>query len=152
MTTIVYDHKNKLIAVDSRATTLSGLISTDSDKKWFYDDGGNIWFMTGSVCDKDLLLECFKDGDKAIGLKAIPDASALVVKGEKVLLRSVSDNGEAWTQELSFSKCIGSGASFALAALDFNLSAKESVSYAATRDCFTGGQVHVYDIESREFI
>ena len=52
--------------------------------------------------------------------------------------------------EYSISK--GSGSDFALALIDMGKSAKESIEYAMTRDIYTGGKVHVYDIEKGVFI
>lgn len=151
MTTIVYDHKRKQIAIDSRATS-NGLIASDECEKWKLADSGEMWFTCGTVCDEDLLIECFKDGDRAFDLKVIPDANGFVVRGDKVLMRGVTQEGEAWTQVLTSSRCLGSGSSFGLAALDFGKTAKEAVEYAATRDCYTGGKVHVYDIASAKFV
>lgn len=150
MTTIVYDHKARQIAVDSR-TTSSGLIASDSEQKWHQDESDNIWFLSGCISDYDLLFDAFKDSDRAFDLQAIPDAISFFVRGGSVFLRGVTDKGEAWTQKLTHNRCIGSGASFALSALDFGKSAKESVEYAMTRDIYTGGKVHVYDIESGDF-
>lgn len=151
MTTIVYDHERKQVAIDSR-TTSNGLICSDSSDKWQITDSGEVWFTCGTVCDEDLLIECFKDGDRAFDIKVIPDANSFVVRGDKVLMRGVTQEGEAWTQFLTGSRCLGSGSSFALAALDFGKSAKEAVEYAATRDCYTGGAIRVYDIASAKFI
>lgn len=151
MTTIVYDHKRKQIAIDSRSTS-NGLICSDSCQKWKILDSGEIWFTCGAVCDEDLLIECFMDGDRKLNISVVPDANAFVVRGGQVLMRGVTQEGEAWTQKLTDSRCLGSGSSFALAALDFNSTAKEAVMYAATRDCYTGGLVHVYDIESKSFV
>jgi len=46
----------------------------------------------------------------------------------------------------------GSGDQWALAALDFGDSAREAVEYAMTKDVYSGGKVHVYDIEKAEFL
>lgn len=151
MTTIVYDHKAQQIAVDSRATS-SGVIVDDESRKWVITESGELWFTCGAICDANLLIECFKDGDKKINIELIPDANAFVVRGGNVLMRGVTPDGEAWTQELTSKRCLGSGSSFALAALDFGRTAKEAVEYAATRDCYTGGVVHVYDIKSGKFL
>jgi hypothetical protein len=151
MTTIVYDHKNKQIAVDSRSTS-SGLITTDDDRKWHIDADGVIWFLSGCISDYDLLFDSFKYGDRAFDLSAIPDAVAFIVRDGNVFLRGVTDKGEAWTQKLTNNRCIGSGSTLALAALDFVCSAADAVKYAATRDCYTGGAVHVYDIATASFI
>lgn len=151
MTTIVYDHKAKQIAVDSRATS-SGLITSDNEQKWHKADDGRLWFLSGCFSDYDLLFDSFKDGDRAFDLPAIPDAVALVVKDGTVYLRGVTDKGEAWTQKLTGSRCIGSGGSFALAALDFGCSAYDAVKYASKRDVYTGGKIHVYDIALGKFV
>lgn len=151
MTTIVYDHKRKQIAIDSRATS-SGLIVDDESKKWTITESGEIWFTCGAICDEELLMECFKDGDRALDLQAIPDANAFVIRDGKVLMRGVTSEGEAWTQKLTSSRCLGSGSSFALAALDFGNTAEQSVKYAITRDCHSGGKVHVYDIALGKFL
>lgn len=151
MTTIVYDHKNKLIAVDSRATS-GGLITSDNEQKWHIADDGTVWFLSGCISDYDLLFESFKDGDRAFDLSEIPDAVAFVVRDGAVSLRGVTDKGEAWTQKLTHSRCIGSGSTLALAALDFGCSAADAVKYAITRDCYSGGEVHCFDVEKMEFI
>ena len=151
MTTIVYDHKARQIAVDSRATS-SGIIVDDESKKWQLTDSGELWFTCGAICDEGLLIDCFKDGDKKIDVPIIPDANAFVVRDGSVLMRGVTPEGEAWTQELTSNRCLGSGSSFALAALDFGKSAKDAVKYAATRDIYTGGKVHVYDIALGKFV
>lgn len=151
MTTIVYDHERKQIAIDSRATS-NGLICDDNCEKWRVTESGEVWFTCGAICDEELLIECFKDSDKKLGIEVIPDANAFVVRGDKVLMRGVTNDGEAWTQVLTSNRCIGSGSSFGLAALDFGKTAKEAVEYAATRDCYTGGKIHVYDIELGAFV
>lgn len=151
MTTIIYDHKNKLIACDSRVTS-SGMITSDVESKWHRDNDGNIWFLSGCVSDNDVLFDAFKDGDRAFDLQVVPDVIAIMVKNDNAYLRGVTDKGEAWTQKLTHSRAIGSGSSFAIAALDLGKSAKESVEYATTRDCYTGGKLHVFDILNYEFI
>lgn len=151
MTTIVYDHKRKQVAIDSRATS-SGIIVDDESQKWTVTESGEIWFTCGAICDEELLIECFKNGDRLLDVKVIPDANAFVIRDGKVLMRGVTSEGEAWTQKLTSSRCLGSGSSFALAALDFGCDAKQAVEYAITRDCYSGGKVHVYDIESGKFL
>lgn len=151
MTTIVYDHKSRQIAIDSRATS-GGIIVDDESQKWSVTESGEIWFTCGAICDEDLLIECFKDGDKKLNISVIPDANAFTVRGGQVLMRGVTQDGEAWTQALTSDRCLGSGSSFALAALDFGHRAKGAVEYAMTRDCYSGGKVHVYDIASGKFI
>lgn len=151
MTTIAYDHKNQQIAVDSRAIS-GGIIVDDESQKWRLTESGEVWFTCGAICDEDLLIECFKDGDKKLNIGVIPDANALVVRDGVVLMRGVTPDGEAWTQKLTSNRCLGSGSSFALAALDFGKCAKSAVEYAITRDCYSGGKAHLYDIKLGRFL
>ncbi len=147
MTTIVYDHKTRQIAVDSR-TTSCGIIKTDETNKWIFQ-GKDIWFYAGLHSDIHDFL-CAFDGTKPT---RDLDCIALAVIDGCVYWCGVDNNdGTTWRQPVLHSDAAGSGQSFALAALDFGKSAKESVEYAMTRDIYTGGKVHVYDIESAEFI
>lgn len=147
MTTIVYDHKARQIAVDSRSTS-GGIIKSDSRKKWIIQ-GKDIWFFAGAHCDIHEFL-CAFDGIKP---ERDLDCIAMAVIDGVAYWCGV-DNGDktTWRQPLDNSDAVGSGQSFALAALDFSKTAKESVEYAMTRDIYTGGKVHVYDIESARFI
>ena len=83
MTTIVYDHKRKQIAIDSRATS-SGIIVDDESQKWTMTESGEIWFTCGAICDEELLIECFKDGDKKF-VKEIGDLDMelQIINGER---------------------------------------------------------------------
>jgi len=147
MTTIVYDHKNKQIAVDSRVSR-DGVICTDEGVKFLHDDSG-VWFFCGKNCDKALLVEYFEGKD----LELLPEAWAIYAKNNgEVYLRSVNDGRVPEESLTEFSEAIGSGEPFALAALDHGKSAKEAVEYAMTRDTGTGGKVHVFDVGAMEFL
>lgn len=147
MTTIVYDHERRQIAIDSRSTS-SGIIKSDSRKKWILQ-GEDIWFFAGAQCDIHDFL-CAFDGKKP---SRDLDCISLAVIGSCAYWCGVDNSdGSAWQQPVDCSDAVGSGQSFALAAMDFGKSAKEAVEYAATRDCYTGGKIHVYDIASARFI
>lgn len=149
MTTIVYDHKNKLIACDSRYNT-SGIIDSDNGEKfrWVGDD---IYFFAGSSSDYQSFID-FHEGKLGSDHEWRPNASAIKVSDGVAYRVGVDDSGEAWVQAAKSSECKGSGGPFALAALDFGKSAKEAVEYAMTRDCYTGGKVRVFDVERMKFI
>lgn len=53
---------------------------------------------------------------------------------------------------MDHNQAVGSGGNWALSSLDHGKSAKEAVEYAITKDIYSGGKVHVYDIEKGEFI
>lgn len=146
MTTIVYDHKNKQIAVDSRITS-HGLMKCDTYNKTLKNDIG-LWFVCGTAADIPYLCK-LKHNDL---VDPIPDCSAFLIKDGKCYDVYVNKDGYCEYFEMTFSDSKGSGGELALAAMDFGKSAKESVEYAITRDVYSGGDVQVYDIEKGEFI
>lgn len=144
MTTIIYDHKNKQIAVDSRMSTASGTISDNNKDKTFINNKG-LWFLSGQVSDhKDLVL--LKHNEKC---DVTPNCEAILLKCGKAYLVFVSDSYCSY-EELTCNNSIGTGAKFAISALDFGNSAKEAVEYAITKDCYSGGKVRVFNLDGEE--
>ena len=142
MTTIVYDHKNKQLAIDGRITA-NDIILTDSKIKWRRCEDDNLWFFTGSCSDELELME-LKHNDKP---EVKPDCSALIIKDSSCWLATF--NGDYCSHaELNYSHSIGTGRKFALSALDFGATARESVQHAAKRDIYTGGDIHVFCVET----
>jgi len=58
MTTIVYDHKNKQIACDSRESA-EGYLCRDDAKK-FYQDKDRMWFICGDKGDAREFIDNFE--------------------------------------------------------------------------------------------
>jgi hypothetical protein len=144
MTTIAYNHKDKQIAYDSRETA-GDEIKSDSVIKMKEKDGV-FYFFSGSVhCESD-----FINSSKIRGFKPETpiECSALIVRDGKVFKGNYSDSIGYWEIELNYSDSIGSGGVYALCAMDFGCDAKESVEYAKRRDCYTGGEVHVFNVDS----
>lgn len=142
MTTIVYDHKAKQIAVDGRSTG-DEIIQTDEYVKYLFTCD-QAWFFCGVNSDHHKLLDGFNgkpSGDCQVNAILIID---------KQVYKCGSDKDGFWKEKVNHNCSIGSGYRFALAALDHGKSAKEAVEYAATRDIYTGGKITVYDIESGE--
>lgn len=151
MTTIVYDHKAKQIAIDSRYTA-NGTISADNGKKFTVLDDESVFFFAGKKADYPNLVRFFT-GELGSNHEWIPECGAFMVKDGAVYECAVTKEGEPWKDDMTDSSwSTGSGGKFALAALDFGKSAKEAVEYAMTRDCYTGGKVRVFDVEKMEFI
>jgi hypothetical protein len=148
MTTIVYDHKNRQIAIDSQSTSAGIAINMDA-KKWHYR-GADLFFICGKNSDIDMLID-YAVGNASAHKDFLPDASAILVSNGLVYLCEVNNNGVCDKTKLEHSMCIGSGDRLGLAALDFGKSAKEAVEYAATRDIYTGGRVHVFNLDSMRF-
>ena len=149
MTTIVYDHTNKQIAVDGR-TTSGGVINTETAEKWV-QDGDDFWFICGSVSDEERLINHINAIEPEAPKWAI-ECAALLVRGSTVYLCTVTEEGEPSVSKIGYSDGIGSGGVFALTALDHGKSAHEAVAYAATRDTGTGGKIMVMNVETMEFI
>lgn len=143
MTTIVYDHKRKQIAVDSRVTR-GDIILTDDGVKHYQTMGG-IWFFAGKTCDQQMLIDYFSG--KPDKDKLLPETCAFYLKpNDGVYLRTVNEDSIPQESPLDFSDALGSGEQWALAALDHGKTAKEAVEYAMKRDPFTGGKVLVFEV------
>jgi len=140
MTTIVYDHKNKLIATDGRISC-GGVISTDQAEKRVVKNEVAFYFC-GKVCDEQLFMEGFF-GKK---ITEVPECKALVVEDESVYLCIFNDECILEKCPLTYNETIGSGGDFALSAMDFGKNVEEAVEYACTRDLYSGGQIRVYEI------
>lgn len=144
MTTLVYDHENRVVAYDSRHIKDEGIIiSDDLDKLRQIQD--------------HKFLGCGKTGDINLLIKAYLDQTPLDRDALKAVIWSIEDNrvrrigfsdGSLWVNTLCYSATDGSGADFALAALDFGCNAEQAVEYAMKRDPFTGGKVNVLNLPS----
>ena len=146
MTTLAYDHNRQQIACDSRATAM-GMIKNNNTVKYLQKD--NItWFFCGNSGETNLLVNTFKELTEA---PANIDVSAYFVDKGSVYSACV-DDGVYRSSLIEFNDSAGSGCEFAIAALDMGKTAKEAVEYAMTRDFYSGGKVHVYDIEKAKFI
>ena len=147
MTTIIYDHKNKQVSCDSREVA-GNMICSDNVLKHF-ELNGDVWFCAGSASDGKVFAQSAKHNTVS---PEYSDCTAIMIRGKKAHIVAVDDEGVYKIQELEMSEGIGSGGRFALSAIDFDKTAKEAVEYAMTRDVYTGGKVHVYDIGKGEFI
>lgn len=147
MTTIVYDHKNKLIACDSRVTQ-GNFIATDESIKYKECNEG-MWFFSGNKGEQDLFINSFCLLGKA---PENINVTALLVKNKSVYLRSVDNNGVFRECLIDFTDGCGSGCEHAINALELGLDIKSAVEYATKKDNCSGGTVHVYDIEKGGFI
>lgn len=148
MTTIVYDHKERQIAVDSRCTR-GAVILSDDKVKWVYK-GADLLFFAGTVADFEAFIQHYgKAGSKP---ESEVDVDAFLIRDGVVYECSFCKNTGYWELPLAYNSALGSGANFALAALDFGKTVYGAVEYAKTKDIYTGGKVHVFDIESMQFL
>jgi 20S proteasome alpha/beta subunit len=142
MTTMVYSHKEKVIAVDGRCT--KGLdIMTDNFNKVMTNCDGLKFVVAGKVSDLEALVESYPFGYE--GMKDL-EAVAMVVDNGMVFECSVHDGSYNITP-LDYDTANGSGSPYAIAALDFGKTAKEAIKYAMTRDAGTGGKIQIIKVK-----
>ena len=138
MTTLVYDHINNIVAYDSRHIKDEGIIISDTlDKLKTIDN--HRFLGCGKIGDINLLIHAYLNQDP-------PDTDnlkAILWSLEQGRVRRIGFcDGTLWVNTMDYSATDGSGADFALSALDHGKSAVEAVEYAMTRDPFTGGKVN----------
>lgn len=144
MTTIVYDHENQQIAVDSRVTAGTDIVTDACFKEELRN--GDTWFCAGSTADSKMMMDCFYSEEKAS--RDIDGTGAIMVNNGNVHLVGI-ENGLFWHHTIYCNRSIGSGGHFAIAALDHGKTAMEAVEYACTRDSGSGGKVRVFDISAK---
>lgn len=138
MTTVVYNHEQKEIGIDSRVTT--HIIESDNYAKRI-DANGISFFLCGEVAGIEMIVRCYPNK-----LEFETNANGFVLKNGVVtyLYTSGLEIREVSQQN---SLAVGSGGDFALAALDFGKTTREAIKYATTRDPFSGGKIKVYKIK-----
>ncbi|MCP4342012.1 MAG: hypothetical protein GY799_24805 [Desulfobulbaceae bacterium] len=143
MTTILYSHKEKLIAYDSRITCGNKISSDCIEKSKRVKDV--TFFFTGCPADDEKIIESYFSDGRDIDSRAGVSGFAIDHKERKVFLLS-RDNCELVVDSIECSDSLGSGGEFALASLDHGKTARQAVKYAMTRDCRSGGKVRVVKV------
>lgn len=147
MTTIVYCHKTKQIACDSRSTVGCTIESDETDKFIFLND--EMWFFCGSRADNQKLIDMHNE-DRPV---SYVECFAIVANTKGVFCRIYdTEKNKYMPYELTCSWAVGSGTDHALTALDMGGSVKRAVEMAIKRDCYTGGKIKVFDCAKMEFI
>ena len=138
MTTIAYDHKNKQIAYDGRCTG-GDMIKCDNEDK--VDTKGDLIFiLAGAIDEKEHLISRYPDK-----LERPVSVSGFLIK-DKIVYGICGDDLDIAEWKMNYSDAHGSGAKFAIAAMDHGKSAKEAVKYAITRDIYSGGRVREFKV------
>ncbi|WP_335944452.1 proteasome subunit beta [Pseudomonas sp. G166] len=141
MTTIAY--KGGVIAYDGRQTRSGAIVSDDCSKCQVVD--GVSFFLSGAVCDEKALIAAYFGTPSPTPV----ECSGYVVDGGKLMMVGYDDKTGIWKQELDPSNpdAIGSGAPYALVAMDMGASAEDAVLAAMKRDIYTGGLIRTVVIE-----
>ena len=141
MTTVVYHKESGVVAVDSLSTRNGIIIDRGADKSQRLEDGALMIFC-GAPADYKYLVDAYSGKQSSLNN---PDALAFLLKGGLIYRCAISD-GEYWQEEVVSNDAHGSGAEFALAAMDFGKGAVEAVEYAMTRDTRTGGLIKTFSV------
>ena len=145
MTTIAYDGFR--IARDSRLSTNDIIISDRCDKRVSGDTGiFSALFTVGHLTKARMYADKLRglgNIEQVLGLEA-PDESICVIGVHGTDVWHLMGTHSSKIEELW---AWGSGGDFALAAMDFGMTAKEAVEYAGTRDVYTGGNTINYRIK-----
>lgn len=141
MTTIAY--KGGVIAYDGRQTRSGAIVSDDCSKCQVVD--GVSFFLSGAVCDEKALIAAYFGTPSPVPV----ECSGYVVDGGKLMMVGHDDKTGIWKQELDLANpdAIGSGAPYALAAMDMGAGAEEAVLAAMKRDIYTGGLIRTVIID-----
>ena len=150
MTTIAY--KNHNISYDTLITTSHDNV-VDKHHKLEIINGLKI-FTTGALNDAF----CFHAYLKEIGLKIIDplithklprklELQCFIATRNEVYYLEVSDTVKI--EPLYHAWAIGSGAKWAIAAMDHGLPSHEAVKYASKRDKSTGGSIHTESAQNQ---
>ena len=144
MTTIAY--KDGVIAYDSRQTRNSAIVSDNAPKCQVVD--GVSFFLSGAVCDEKALIAAYFGTASPVPV----ECSGYVVDGGKLMMVGHDDKTGIWKQDLDQANpdAIGSGAPYALAAMDMGASAEDAVRAAMKRDIYTGGKIRAMSISLGE--
>lgn len=138
MTTVVYNHKEKEIGIDSR-TTMGLLIESDNTIKMREKDGVK-FFLCGDVSHIESIIECYPNDTTnecdAHGFIII-DKEIKYIYCEGLIIKTVRQEN---------SLAVGSGGMFAISAIDFGKTTREAIKYAATKDAGTGGKIRIYKV------
>lgn len=143
MTTIVYCHKTKQIAVDSRSTMGTRIVTDEFAKHHIRD--GHHFFIAGSITDIEYIMSAYLNKETKWTRERF---SALVVSPDDSVQAFYNVDSKLFVLPTTFNDGYGSGGDWALAALDFGQTPLEAVRYAATKDNCTGGAVLVFDIQT----
>lgn len=138
MTTIAY--KDGVIAYDSRQTRNDRIVSDNAPKCQVVD--GVSFFLSGAVCDEKALIAAYFGTPSPVPV----ECSGYVVDGGNLMMVGHDDKTGIWKQELELTNpdAIGSGAAYALAAMDMGASAEGAVRAAMKRDIYTGGEIRLF--------
>jgi hypothetical protein len=150
MTTIVYHKETESFYADGRECTDGGMILHDTVKKIYELPNGDTVVCAGDCDVIKQVIDLWGTDFTIADFKLTEDmgCTMFVHYADKDIITHLSiwhgSNGpELYESEIDYTSTQGSGAEFALAALDFGQDAASAIEYAATRDSRTGTSVYM---------
>lgn len=146
MTTIAI--KDGVLSVDTQIT--EGRRKSFSTKFLRTDNHAYVLCGDDQFC-RDLIphIESYS-GDLSLSDIKTRDYSVTIVRMGKSPCVIISYDGLLYKDGVLPVSAFGSGADFAIAAMDLGKSSSEAVKYASTRDIYTGGEIESFDIYTGE--
>ena len=146
MTTIAY--KNGIVATDSQVSVGDTILTLQEDKCRQRPDGVTFW-LCGSDTEIDEAIEAWPDGrvsedNRAAGFATAAGALHGVACSDGRCMTWVHRQGVAWAY--------GTGAEFAIGAMDAGANAELAVNIAMKRDVYTGGYVNACESKTGEMV
>lgn len=162
MTTVVYDPISRIMASDSQATLGDMILNTKTDK--IFNIRGTLVGAAGRYVQLLAFVDWLDEHLESENLKGLTDRAQITPPQELIAedftaIVVWSDTGEvsifegsraAFTVADEGPLAIGSGAHFALAALDAGASPVEAVKIAIKRDIYSGGDVQMLEFNKTE--
>jgi ATP-dependent protease HslVU (ClpYQ) peptidase subunit len=133
------------MAGDGLITENDHVSATDCAKVRRLADGRVAGFC-GNAYNWDSFAAWLDNGSIGEPPKAVEGFGCLVLSPDGSLV-SYDEHGRSFPEAAPVA--IGSGARFALAAMDFGRSAGEAVAYACTRDIYSGGEVTIIGLTEK---
>jgi hypothetical protein len=151
MTTNIYNHKKKEIAIDSRATSDGNILSDEYNKVKI--SGERVYFCAGNLSDIERLIKILEEHDNGDNVAIGSEIKANIIFAENgsAYMSAIDSIGDFWINKLECNNGSGSGSLWALAGLDHGLTSRQAVKYASRKDAFTGGKIQVFNVTKHKF-
>lgn len=137
MTTIAY--KDGVIATDGQGTRGDSIVTLDQVKR--YEFRNTIFFLSGSIEHIEEFIITWPTGE----INQNSDIDGFAISNNMLYATCAVDGRvSAWLHDRNTAWACGSGADFAIGAMDAGVSAAKAVTIASKRDIHTGGTVSKY--------
>lgn len=146
MTTIALHYPTRTIAADGRATLGDGTIINEEEVKIVTASNGDVLAMSGDLPLIEVVVASwphFTEDDLQGVVGQEVRGIIYSAEDDEFISYVLSTNGDMFNSQwtLTYNYAVGSGGTWAMAAMDMGESAYNAVAYAMTRDSATGGRI-----------